>query len=137
MTQAQSFRAHTPGGFKFLFVCLHVHLSVFLSVTEGTCHIRVMSQWQPLILEKCHSGNLWDRKPELWCHATAGEGSLCNKNTHLVCWVKKLCMTQAQSFRAHTAGGFKFVMSPPGWFKKVSSIILSCAMPWLVAPGTN
>jgi len=66
-----------------------------------------MSQWQPITVEKCHSGNLWDRKPEPWCHATAAEGSLRNKNTHQICCVKKLRMAQAQSFRAHIPGGFK------------------------------
>ena len=68
-----------------------------------------MSQWQPITMEKCHSGNLWDRKPELWCHATAGEGSLHDKNAHQICCVKKLHMTQAQSFKAHPPGGFKFI----------------------------
>jgi len=68
-----------------------------------------MSQWQPITLEKCHSGSLWDRKPELWCHAPAGEGYLRSKNTHRICCVKKLRMAQAQSFRAHTPGGFTWV----------------------------
>ena len=28
-----------------IFVCLHVCMSVFLSVARGACHMRVMSQW--------------------------------------------------------------------------------------------
>jgi len=68
-------------------------------VTVAAHHIRKVSQWQ-----------LVGHKPKLWCHATAGEGSLSNKNTHPICCVKKLRMAQAKLNRlGHTppVHGFK------------------------------
>jgi len=45
-----------------------VCLSVSLSVAWAACDMRIMSQWLPIPLEECHSGNSQGGKSELWCH---------------------------------------------------------------------
>jgi len=67
-------------------------------VTVAAHHMRKVSQWQ-LVGQKTRT--------LMSCHCR--QGSLRNRNTQRFCCVKKLRMTQAQSFRAHTPGGFKFV----------------------------
>jgi len=60
-----------------MHACMHV------------CHLRAMSQWQPITLEKCHSdNNLWDRRPEIWCHATARR-VLCVTKIRMNIWCLK------------------------------------------------
>lgn len=63
-------------------MCVHACMRVCMSVTcwHRACHMRVISQRELITSEQCNNGNLWDRKSELWCHGTAREGSLHNKN---------------------------------------------------------
>jgi len=96
-------------GVYAIFVCLSVCMSVCLSV----CHLRDMSHKGHVTVAAHHIGKVsqwWlvGQKTRTLMSCNCREGSLRNKNTHLICCVKKLRMAQAQSFRAHTPGGFKF-----------------------------
>jgi len=90
---------------QFLFVCMSVCMSIChlrdmphkVHVTVAAHHIRKVSQWQ-----------LVGQKTRTLMPCNCQEGSLRNKNTHQIRCVKKLRMAQAQSFRAHNPGGFKF-----------------------------
>jgi len=93
---------------QFLFVCMSVFLSFCLSV----CHLKSMSHKGHVTVAVHHIGKVsqWQlvgQKTRTLMSGNCREGSLRNKNTHLICCVKKLRMTQAQSLRAHTPGGFK------------------------------
>jgi len=52
---------------KFHLFCVHVRISVCISVTCGGCCRRVMPQQRLVMWEKCHSCNTLDSKPEHWC----------------------------------------------------------------------
>ena len=104
------------------FVCLPACLSVCLHActhaSMHVCHLRGASHKGHVAvaarrIEKAPQRQLVGQKTRTLMPRSCREGSLRGKNAHPACCAKKLRMAQAQSFRAHTPGGFKSG-KPPG-----------------------